>query len=178
MFTRKDLSRTSCDFVELHAWPPAAIALWAASSRHTISPLTTVCPGGDIRVVAPRSVDGRPPSGIHLHSSQRQHEHAECEQASYPTTERRKHRLSICATRAFRTSIAKATWSGLLAIQATALSTSSESSAPRWGPMPWRKHTSDATFGQPLLCAAYHPGACRMPRRSALQRLVGRSFAR
>ena len=67
--------------------------------------------GGDIRVVAPRSVDGRRPSRIHLHPAQRQHEHAECQQAIYPTTERRKHRLSICVTRAFRTAIAKTTWS-------------------------------------------------------------------
>jgi hypothetical protein len=67
--------------------------------------------GGDIRVVAPMSVDGRPPSRIHLHPAERQHEHAECEQAKYPTAERRKHRLSICVTRAFRTAVAEATWS-------------------------------------------------------------------
>jgi hypothetical protein len=57
--------------------------------------------GGDVRVVAPRSVQGRAPSRIHLHPAQRQHEHAKCEQAKYPTTQRREHRLSICANRAF-----------------------------------------------------------------------------
>ena len=74
--------------------------------------------GRHSRVVAPRSVEGRPPGRIYLHPAQRQHEHAECEQAKYPTAERRKHRLSICVTRAFRTAIAEATWSAQrLAVQ-------------------------------------------------------------
>lgn len=50
---------------------------------------------GDVRVVAPRFVDRRPPGPVHLHPAERQHEHAECEQAIYPTTQRREHRLSI-----------------------------------------------------------------------------------